>query len=105
MSAEETTTVETPKKSHLQWVEQLPEDVKKIHEYRSHKFENLYYSPSTGEFYQAPKIKYRILTKDDKCFRCRSDKASVCRISLKKIMPTLQRSEAAPECSLQDDSQ
>ena len=79
----------TTKKSHLRWVEQLPEDIIKIDEYRDHKFENLYYSPSTGEFYQAPKIKYRILAKDDKCFRCRSDKASVCRISLKKIMPTL----------------
>lgn len=69
----------------------------KIHEYRSHKFENLFYSPSTGEFYQAPKKKYRILAKDDKCFRCRSDKASVCRISLKKIMPTLADPENNPE--------
>ena len=94
MSAEENTS---PKKSHLQWVEQLPEDVKKIHEYRNHKFENLFYSPSTGEFYQAPKKKYRILAKDDKCFRCRSDKASVCRISLKKIMPTLTSAEDNPQ--------
>ena len=99
-----TTEDTTTKKSHLRWVEQLPEDIIKIDEYRDHKFENLYYSPSTDEFYQAPKIKYRILAKDDKCFRCRSDKASVCRISLKKIMPSLTGAERSSMPTLVKDT-
>ena len=49
--------------SHLQWIDNLPEDVVPINEFKNHKFDNLYYSPSTNEFYQAPKLKYRILSK------------------------------------------
>ena len=72
-------------KTHLQWIDQLPEDIIQVNEFKNHKFENLYYSPSTDEFYQSPKMKFRILYKDDKIVRCRSEKSSSTRINLEKI--------------------
>ena len=72
-------------KSHLKWVEKLPDDAIEIKEFKDHKFDNLYYSPSTDEFYQSPKQKFRILYKDDKIVRCRSEKSSSSRINLEKI--------------------
>ena len=65
-------------------MDQLPGDIVKIEEVKDHIFEDIYYSPSTNEFYQAPKIKYRKLYKDDKHFRCRTDKSTSTKISLKK---------------------
>ena len=75
--------------SHLQWIDDLPEDVVPINEFKNHKFDNLYYSPSTNEFYQSPKQKFRILFKDDKIVRCRSEKSSSARINLDKFMKQL----------------
>lgn len=76
-------------KSHLKWVEKLPDDAIEIKEFKDHKFDNLYYSPSTNEFYQSPKQKFRILFKDDKIVRCRSEKSSSARINLEKFMKQL----------------
>ena len=85
MSISENSNSIEKQKTHLKWVEKLPDDVIEIKEFKDHKFENLYYSPSTDEFYQAPKMKFRILYKDDKIIRCRSEKSSATRINLKKI--------------------
>ena len=76
-------------KTHLKWVEKLPDDAIEIKEFKDHKFDNLYYSPSTNEFYQSPKQKFRILFKDDKIVRCRSEKSSSARINLEKFMKQL----------------
>ena len=76
-------------KTHLKWVEKLPDDVIEVKEFKDHKFDNLYYSPSTNEFYQSPKQKFRILFKDDKIVRCRSEKSSSARINLEKFMKQL----------------
>ena len=76
-------------KTHLKWVEKLPDDAIEIKEFKDHKFDNLYYSPSTNEFYQSPKQKFRILFKDDKIVRCRSEKSSSARINLEKFMKEL----------------
>ena len=76
-------------KTHLKWVEKLPDDAIEIKEFKYHKFDNLYYSPSTNEFYQSPKQKFRILFKDDKIVRCRSEKSSSARINLEKFMKQL----------------
>ena len=76
-------------KSHLKWVEKLPDDAIEVKEFKDHKFDNLYYSPSTNEFYQSPKQKFRILFKDDKIVRCRSEKSSSARINLEKFMKQL----------------
>ena len=76
-------------KTHLKWVEKLPDDVIEVKEFKDHKFDNLYYSPSTNEFYQSPKQKFRILFKDDKIVRCRSEKSSSARINLDKFMKQL----------------
>ena len=84
-------------RSHLQWTDQLSGDIAKIEEFKDHKFENLYYSPSTNEFYQAPKIKYRILYKDDKHFRCRTNKSTSTKISLKKIKEKINLTNNATE--------
>ena len=83
-STENSNSIEK-QKSHLKWVENLPDDAIEIKEFKDHKFENLYYSPSTDEFYQSPKMKFRILYKDDKIVRCRSEKSSSTRINLEKI--------------------
>ena len=83
-STENSASIEK-QKSHLKWVEKLPDDAIEIKEFKDHKFENLYYSPSTDEFYQSPKQKFRILYKDDKIVRCRSEKSSSTRINLEKI--------------------
>ena len=77
-------------KTHLQWIDELPEDIIQVNEFKNHKFENLYYSPSTNEFYQAPKIKYRILSKDEKHFKCRTNKSSSTKISIKKLLDSLK---------------
>ena len=79
----------TTRPSHLQWIDDLPEDVVPINEFKNHKFENLYYSPSTNEFYQAPKLKYRILSKDEKYLKCRTNKSSSSKISIKKLLDKL----------------
>lgn len=76
-------------KTHLKWVEKLPDDAIEVKEFKDHKFDNLYYSPSTNEFYQSPKQKFRILFKDDKIVRCRSEKSSSARINLEKFMKQL----------------
>ena len=76
-------------KTHLKWVEKLSDDAIEIKEFKDHKFDNLYYSPSTNEFYQSPKQKFRILFKDDKIVRCRSEKSSSARINLEKFMKQL----------------
>ena len=76
-------------KTHLKWVEKLPDDAIEVKEFKDHKFDNLYYSPSTNEFYQSPKQKFRILFKDDKIVRCRSEKSSSARINLEKFIKEL----------------
>lgn len=79
----------TSNSSHLQWIDKLPEDSIRIPSYRSHQFENLYYSPSLKEFYQAPKTKYRRLAVGKSNFKCRNDNGTSTRISLKKLMSQL----------------
>ena len=89
MSNSENSDLMEKQKSHLKWVEKLPDDAIEIKEFKDHKFDNLYYSPSTNEFYQSPKQKFRILFKDDKIVRCRSEKSSSARINLDKFMKQL----------------
>ena len=60
MSNSENSDLMEKPKSHLKWVEKLPDDVIEVKEFKDHKFDNLYYSPSTNEFYQSPKQKFRI---------------------------------------------
>ena len=83
-STENSSSIEK-QKTHLKWVEKLPDDTIEIKEFKNYKFDNLYYSPSTDEFYQSPKQKFRILYKDDKILRCRSEKSSSSRINLEKL--------------------
>ncbi len=89
MSNSENSDLIEKQKTHLKWVEKLPDDAIEIKEFKDHKFDNLYYSPSTNEFYQSPKQKFRILFKDDKIVRCRSEKSSSARINLEKFMKQL----------------
>ena len=89
MSNSENSDLIEKQKTHLKWVEKLPDDAIEVKEFKDHKFDNLYYSPSTNEFYQSPKQKFRILFKDDKIVRCRSEKSSSARINLEKFMKQL----------------
>ena len=89
MSNSENSDLIEKQKTHLKWVEKLHDDAIEIKEFKDHKFDNLYYSPSTNEFYQSPKQKFRILFKDDKIVRCRSEKSSSARINLEKFMKQL----------------
>ena len=84
-SVENSASIEK-QKTHLKWVEKLPDDVIEIKEFNNYNFDNFYYSPSTNEFYQSPKQKFRILYKDDKIVRCRSQKSSATRLNLDKFM-------------------
>ncbi len=91
---------ETPKKStrsHFEFVEELPENCIKITSYLEHKFQNLYYSPDTDEFYQLPRYKYRVIPKKKTYFLCRSDDDKTVKISLKKIQNILKSSESKKE--------
>ena len=92
--------IEAPKnarRSHFEYVETLPEDVVPIHSYLEHKFQNLYYSPSTDEYYQLPRYKYRVIPKKKSYFLCRSDDDKTVKISLKKIQNILKSSESKKE--------
>ena len=89
MSNSENSDLIEKQKTHLKWVEKLPDDAIEVKEFKDHKFDNLYYSPSTNEFYQSPKQQFRILFKDDKIVRCRSEKSSSARINLEKFMKQL----------------
>ena len=77
--------VKAPKQSHLEYIETLPEDCIKIDKYLDHEFESLYYSPSNDIFYQAPKIKYRIVKPAKTSISCRSNQNKTVRVSVKKI--------------------
>ena len=43
------------------YVDSLPEDVIQIESYNGKEYANLFYSPSTKKFYQAPEMKFREL--------------------------------------------
>ena len=81
---------ETPKQSHLTFVDALPEDSIRIPRYLEHQFESLYYSPSLDEYYQAPKTKYRLITHGKNSFNCRSDDNKTIRISIKNLKKMLE---------------
>lgn len=101
------TPKETPKetrRSHFEFVEELPEDSVKIESYLEHKFQNLYYSPSTNEYYQLPRYKYRVIPKKKSYFLCRSDNDKTVKISLKKIQKMLDHSDSKKESTTDDGS-
>ena len=77
---------QTSKRSHFDFVEELPDDAIKIDSYLSYDFQNLYYSPSNDEFYQLPRYKYRIIPKKKTYFLCRSDADKTVRVSIKKVL-------------------
>lgn len=43
------------------YVESIPEDCIQIESYNGKEYANLFYSPSTKKFYQAPEMKFREL--------------------------------------------
>lgn len=48
------------------YVDSLPEDCVQIKTYNGTEYINLFFSPSTKKLYQAPEMKYRELTVNDK---------------------------------------
>ena len=76
---------EPPRRSHLTYVETLPDDCLRITKYLDHTFANLFYSPSNDTFYQSPKPKYRVLAQGKTSINCRSDADKTVRVSLKKL--------------------
>lgn len=85
--------MEPSTKSHLVFVDSLPEDVIQIKDYvykdTTYTFENLYYSPSLDLYYQAPKIKYRVITPGKTNISCRTDSLRTIKLSIKKLRKSM----------------
>ena len=72
--------------SHLEYVDKLPEDAKRIKIYKDNNLDNIFYSPSRNKYYQLPNIKYRVINPDKNCIYCRNNEGKTIRVSIRKLL-------------------